>query len=99
MGEMGSSATAEGYTRNASPGPAEEGDIPSPSETWHKSCCNPPESATSATDRPCSLAMYPMVEKMTNPAKKLVELLMQEMIRASLKSEQVRNQVHYALLM
>lgn len=43
-----------------------------------------PLSATTLTGRFCSCAMKPTMEKMTNPAKKLVVLLRQEIITASL---------------
>jgi len=43
-----------------------------------------PDCATSSTGLPCSCDMNPMTEKITNPENKLVQLLMHEMMNASL---------------
>ena len=46
---------------------------------------NLPDVTTSFTSFPSSLAMKPKMEKMTNPAKKLVNLFAKPTIKVSLK--------------
>ena len=46
-----------------------------------------PDSATSSTETPISLARYPRKEKMTNPAKNEVKQLLTETINASLDND------------
>lgn len=47
-----------------------------------------PVSATSATGTPFFHAMWPRIENMANPAKKLVEQFPVVMIKVSLKSKE-----------